>query len=102
MSQAGGPGPGAAGESDAAYSSPSTALPELGPLRYEQLVELLEDLTRRMASGEVGIEEAARLYEQAGAVHRAARERLAAVSARLEAFSAADLGGQTAPPAEST
>jgi exonuclease VII small subunit len=67
-------------------------LPELESLRYEQLVELLEDLTRQMASGWVGIEEATRLYEQAGLVHAAAVERLATVTARLRALGATGAG----------
>lgn len=53
-------------------------------LTYEQLVEMLEDLTRRIASGEVGIEEASELYERAGEIHRLAAERLAQVRARIE------------------
>lgn len=62
-------------------------LEELEELSFEELMELLEDLTRRMADGEVGIEEAAELYERAGAVHRAASERLARVQARLAGLS---------------
>lgn len=65
----------------------------LGALSYEELVELLERLTQQMASGAVGIEEAARLYEQAGRVHAAAAKRLADVTARLEA-----MGAGTTPP----
>jgi exodeoxyribonuclease VII small subunit len=56
----------------------------LDRLTYEQLVEMLEDLTRRIASGEVGIEEASELYERAGMIHRLAAERLAQVRARIE------------------
>ncbi len=65
-------------------------------MSFEELVDLLEDLTRRMASGEIGIELAAGLYEQAGVVHRAATERLARVQARLEAL--AGDGDQGASP----
>ena len=57
---------------------------DLGTLTYEQLVERLEDLTRRIASGDVGIEEASQLYERAGVIHRLAAERLAQVRARIE------------------
>jgi exodeoxyribonuclease VII small subunit len=57
---------------------------ELDTLSYEQLVAELESLTRRMASGEIGIEEATDLYEQAGAVHAKAVERLDRVRARIE------------------
>ena len=57
---------------------------DLAALTYEELVEKLEDLTRRIASGEVGIEEASELYERAGTIHRLAAERLAQVRARIE------------------
>jgi exodeoxyribonuclease VII small subunit len=57
---------------------------DLDALTYEELVEKLEDLTRRMASGDVGIEEASELYERAGVIHRLAAERLAQVRARIE------------------
>lgn len=53
---------------------------------YEQLVAELEALTDRMASGDLGIEEAADLYEQARALHDAAAERLARVQARIDAL----------------
>jgi len=56
----------------------------LDALTYEELVEMLEDLTRRIASGEVGIEEASELYERAGFIHRLAAERLDQVRARIE------------------
>jgi exodeoxyribonuclease VII small subunit len=53
-------------------------------MRFEQLVDTLDDLARRISSGEVGIEEAARLYEQARAVHAEASSRLEQVRARVE------------------
>ena len=56
----------------------------LDSLTYEELVEMLEDLTRRIASGEVGIEEASELYERAGFIQRLAAERLDQVRARIE------------------
>lgn len=56
----------------------------LAQLRFEELVGALEDLTRRMSSGEVGIEEATELYERAGIVQRAAAERLERVRERIE------------------
>lgn len=71
---------------------------DLGSLTYEELVALLEDLARRMSSGEVGIEEAAALYERAGAVHAAASERLARVTARLAALSVEGPGAAPTPP----
>ena len=53
-------------------------------LTYEQLVEALEELTRRMADGAIGIEEAVDLYERAGQLHALAAERLASVQARID------------------
>ena len=56
-------------------------------LTYEELVEALEALTNRMATGDIGIEEVAGLYERAGKLHAAAADRLARVRARIEALS---------------
>lgn len=56
----------------------------LSQLSFEQLVDTLDELARRISSGEVGIEEAARLYELAGAVHAEASLRLERVRARVE------------------
>jgi exodeoxyribonuclease VII small subunit len=53
-------------------------------MSFEQLVDTLDDLARRISSGEVGIEEAAHLYEQAGAVHAEASSRLEQVRAKVE------------------
>lgn len=59
-------------------------------LTYEQLVEALEELTRRMSDGAIGIEEAVDLYERAGQLHAQAAERLARVQARIERLAAAE------------
>lgn len=52
--------------------------------RFEDLVAELEAVTDRLASGDIGIEEAAGLYERAERLHRQATERLEAVRARVE------------------
>jgi exodeoxyribonuclease VII small subunit len=65
----------------------------LDRLSYEELVETLEDLTKKMSSGEVGIEEAAELYARAGRVHRAALTRLQRVRQRIEALDSEADGG---------
>jgi exodeoxyribonuclease VII small subunit len=62
--------------------------PSYDEMTFEQLLAALEQLTDRMASGEIGIEEAADLYEQAEVVHALATERLARVQARIEARAA--------------
>lgn len=53
-------------------------------LSFEELVAALEALTERMASGDLGIEEAADLYERAQGLHGLAAERLARVQERIE------------------
>jgi len=50
---------------------------------FEELMEALEALTDRLATGDLGIEQAADLYEQAEAIHARARRRLAEVSERI-------------------
>jgi exodeoxyribonuclease VII small subunit len=51
---------------------------------FEELMAELEAVTDRLASGELGIEVAAALYEQAERLHLLASERLAQVQARVE------------------
>ena len=62
----------------------------LSELTFEQLLAALEELTERMAAGDIGIEEAASLYERAGELHAAASARLAAVQARIESLQTPD------------
>jgi len=59
----------------------------LEKLTFEELLAALEIVTSRLASGELGIEAAADLYEQAEILHAAAQERLAAVEARVSRLS---------------
>lgn len=55
-------------------------------LSFEQLVAALETLTDRLATGQIGIEAATDLYEQAERLHSLAARRLAQVQARIEAL----------------
>ncbi len=58
----------------------------LESLTFEQILGLLESVANRLAGGDLGIEAAADLYEQAEVLHAAAQERLAAVEARIARF----------------
>jgi exodeoxyribonuclease VII small subunit len=60
------------------------------PRSFEELVAALEALTTRMAAGDIGIEEAASLYEQAQALHDRAAARLARVQQRIERLQGGD------------
>jgi exodeoxyribonuclease VII small subunit len=66
-------------------------------MTFEQLVATLEEITERMASGQIGIEEAADLYEQAERLHGLAAERLARVQARIDAQAARHSRAQISP-----
>jgi exodeoxyribonuclease VII small subunit len=79
---------GVAGAAGAAGVAGAGAGPYDG-LSFEELVAALEELTERMASGDIGIEEAAAMYEQGGALHAAATARLAAVRERIDRLRAA-------------
>lgn len=50
---------------------------------FEELVTELERVASAMDRGDIGIEEAADLYERAAALHSAATQRLAGVQQRL-------------------
>ena len=54
---------------------------------FEEVVAELEDLVRRMSATDIGIEEAADLYEKARSLHDAAAARLEAVEARIAELS---------------
>ena len=64
---------------------------------FEQLLEELEAMTRRMAAGDIGIEAAAELYERAGELHAEATERLARVQERIERLAAGEAGPTAGP-----
>ena len=54
---------------------------------FEELMAELEQVTELLATGEVGIEAAADLYERAQRLHSLASERLARVQERVERLS---------------
>jgi exodeoxyribonuclease VII small subunit len=60
---------------------------------FEQLLAELEEVTDRLASGELGIEAATELYERAERLHALAADRLAQVQQRVDR-----LRGDAAPP----
>lgn len=51
---------------------------------FEELMAELEEVTARLAAGDIGIEAAADLYERAEQLHARATERLEQVRARVE------------------
>ena len=73
---------------------------DLSRLSFEELVEQLESMTRRMAAGDIGIEAVADLYEQAGRLHAEAADRLEGVRRRLGSLTEEGAGsnGPNGPP----
>lgn len=59
---------------------------DLAALSFEQLVERLEGLTAQLTAGDLGIEAATDLYEEAERLHAAATARLASVQQRIDAL----------------
>lgn len=72
---------------------------DLNALTFEQLLDELERITRQMAAGDIGIEQVADLYEQAGRYHAEAAARLDRVRERIAAMTEEtepqDADGQT-------
>ncbi|HET9689975.1 MAG TPA: exodeoxyribonuclease VII small subunit [Acidimicrobiales bacterium] len=68
---------------DALGPDPAAA-DELAGRSFEELVDELEAVTEQLATGAIGIEAAADLYERAQRLHAAAQARLAAVQARID------------------
>ena len=62
-------------------SQPDSDVEEMS---FEQLMEALESITEQLASGDLGIERAADLYEQAERLHTQARRRLEEVQSRID------------------
>lgn len=89
MTTASGPGPdpgppAVPGSVAGAHAGGGLSDDEAADRTFEELMAELEAVTDRLASGELGIEMAAVLYEQAERLHRLASERLAQVQARVE------------------
>jgi exodeoxyribonuclease VII small subunit len=71
-------------------------------MTFEELMTALEEVTDRLASGELGIEAAADLYEQAERLHALAAQRLAQVQERVDRLAQhgrLDAGGPVPPTA---
>lgn len=74
-------------------SSAVEPTPEESGMTFEQLMAELERVTEALATGELGIEAAADLYERAERLHALATARLAQVQARVDGLR----GGRQAP-----
>lgn len=64
-------------------------------MTFEQLMGELENVTEALATGELGIEAAADLYERAERLHALATARLAQVQARVDGMRGERVAGRT-------
>ncbi|MGI8752984.1 MAG: exodeoxyribonuclease VII small subunit [Acidimicrobiales bacterium] len=80
--------------SDSAAVEPAA---EESQMTFEQLMAELETVTEALATGELGIEAAADLYERAERLHALATARLAQVQARVDGLRAERAEGSRPP-----
>lgn len=67
---------------------------------FEQELQQLEEVVRRLEDGSVGLEEAVGLFEKGQAHVKACRARLTAVQGRIDELTAAELPQQDAGEGE--
>jgi exodeoxyribonuclease VII small subunit len=69
--------------------------PEIAGMSFEQALKALEDVVRRLESGEAPLDESISLYEQGDKLRAHCQARLDAAQARIEAI-VADRDGKAA------
>jgi exodeoxyribonuclease VII small subunit len=69
--------------------------PEIGEMSFEQALKALEEVVRRLESGEAPLDESITLYERGDALRAHCQARLDAAQARIEAI-VADRDGKAA------
>lgn len=65
-------------------SLPEAAIGEIAALSFEDALRALEDVVRRLESGEVPLDDSITLYEQGEALRKHCQTRLDAAQARIE------------------
>ena len=64
--------------------APDAAGPDIADLTYEQALKALEDVVRRLESGDVALDESITLYERGEKLRAHCQARLDAAQARIE------------------
>ena len=65
-------------------TAPDAAAPEIAGLTFEEALRALEDVVRRLESGDVALEDSIALYERGEQLRRHCQARLDAAQARIE------------------
>lgn len=75
------------------------ALPDIAGMSFEEALRALEDVVRRLESGEVALDDSIGLYERGEALRKHCQARLDAAQARIERIVAGPDGqAQAAAP----
>ena len=75
------------------------ALPDIAGMSFEEALRALEDVVRRLESGEVALDDSSGLYERGEALRKHCQARLDAAQARIERIVAGPDGqAQAAAP----
>lgn len=72
--------------------TPSSKSSPPAELSYEQAVEKLEEIVRRIETGDAGLEESIRLYEEGMTLGKRCKEILSQAEQRVEALSREQAG----------
>ena len=73
----------------------SEQVPDIGGMSFEDALKALEDVVRRLETGEVPLEESIGLYERGEALRQHCQARLDAAQARIEKIVAGPDGKAT-------
>lgn len=65
-------------------TGPDAAAPEISGMTFEEALRALEDVVRRLETGDVALEESIVLYERGEQLRRHCQARLDAAQARIE------------------
>ncbi|GFE72870.1 hypothetical protein NTCA1_05190 [Novosphingobium sp. TCA1] len=71
-------------ENSAEIARPETGGPEIAGMSFEDALRALEDVVRRLESGDVPLDDSITLYERGEALRQHCQKRLDAAQARIE------------------
>ncbi|MGH6744989.1 MULTISPECIES: exodeoxyribonuclease VII small subunit [unclassified Novosphingobium] len=71
-------------ENSAEIGAPNSAGPDIAGMSFEDALRALEDVVRRLESGDVPLDDSITLYERGEALRQHCQKRLDAAQARIE------------------
>lgn len=83
-----------------ADKSPSEAGQDIAGLSFEQALEALEGIVRRLEAGNVGLEESIDIYTRGNLLRKHCEAKLATAQARIEKITLNQAGDMSTSPLE--